>query len=66
MHNVGNIKKAVAELGAQELSRFREWFEEFDAAVWDKQLEADAKSGKLDGLAERALADFKAGRYKKL
>ena len=30
--------------------------------VWDKQLEADIESGKLESLREEALEDIKAGR----
>ena len=30
--------------------------------AWDKQLEADIKSGKLESLREEALEDIKAGR----
>ena len=29
----------------------------------DKQFEQDAKSGKLDKLANRAITDFRAGKY---
>ena len=48
MRTVQEIEKAVSRLPLEELARFREWFDEFDAKVWDKQFEADAKSGKLD------------------
>ena len=30
--------------------------------AWDKQLEADIESGKLESLREEALEDIKAGR----
>ena len=33
---------------------------EFDAATWDRRIEQDAQSGKLDQLASEALADFKS------
>lgn len=33
-----------------------------EAAVWDKQFEEDAKSGKLQRFAEEALTDFRAGK----
>jgi hypothetical protein len=35
-------------------------------AAWDKELEADAKAGKLDRLAERALREHRAGKSKPL
>ena len=42
------------------------WFEEFEAARFDQRIERDAKAGTLDQLAERALADFRAGRAREL
>mgnify|MGYP001559287328 CR=1 FL=1 len=60
------IEQAVSRLPSEELTRFREWFDEFDAKVWDMQFEADVKSGKLDGLANQAIADFHAGKCKEL
>jgi len=48
MSNVEDIEKAVAELAPAEFARFRAWFEEFDAAQFDRKIERDARSGKLD------------------
>ena len=62
MSKVEEIEKAVAELPADELARFRAWFEEFEAARFDEPIGRDAKAGKLDQLAEQALAEFHAGR----
>ena len=66
MENVKSIEKAVESLPPSELAEFRRWFAEFDAAVWDKQIEKDAASGKLDGLATEALADYRAGPTREL
>ncbi len=60
------IEKSVIELSPEELARFRDWFAEFHAAQWDRRIEADAKAGNLDRLAEEALADHRAGRTKSL
>jgi len=46
--------------------QFRAWFERFDAADWDQQLENDVEAGALDWLADEALADLKAGRCRQL
>ena len=62
MGNVRSIEKAVEALPPAELAEFRRWFAEFDAAAWDRQIEHDAASGKLDQLASEALADFQSGR----
>ena len=66
MGTVTEIEEAVRRLDAAELAKFREWFAEFDAAQWDRQIERDAAAGRLDALAEEALADLRGGRTKEL
>ena len=66
MSKVESIEHLIQELSAEELARLREWFTQYDAEVWDRQMEADAKAGKLDALAERALRDHLAGRSRPL
>jgi uncharacterized membrane protein len=61
MSTVKDIEAAVQSLSPEELAAFRDWFLEFDAAAWDRQIEADAHSGRLDALAAEALADLDAG-----
>ena len=63
---IHEIEQAIRELLPRELACFRQWFEEFDAQNWDKQFEADAKSGKLDKIAEEALSAYRAGNAKEL
>lgn len=59
---ISEIEVAVAKLSREELSVFRDWFQEFDADAWDKQFEDDVTAGRLDALAEEALRDFREGR----
>ena len=66
MTTIEEIEKAVAELPADQLRRFRAWFAEFEAARFDQRIEQDAKGGRLDQLAEQALADYRAGRAREL
>ena len=66
MGNVKSIEKAVESLPPEELAEFRSWFAEFDAAAWDRQIENDVNSGRLDGLAAEALADFQSGSVREL
>jgi hypothetical protein len=63
---IEDIEKAIAELPPDQLAQFRAWFEEFDAARFDQKIERDAAAGKLDGLAERAIEDYRKGRARKL
>jgi hypothetical protein len=61
MGDVKAIEKAIEALPPAELAEFRRWFADYDGAAWDKQLDADAASGKLDALEAEALADFRSG-----
>jgi hypothetical protein len=63
---IEDIEKAVAQLGTREFDRFRLWFEEFQAARFDHKIERDAQSGKLDRLADAAVADFRKGGAREL
>ena len=66
MGKVESIESQIQELTPEELATLRGWFAKYDAEAWDRQLEADAKAGKLDALPERALQDHLAGRSTKL
>ena len=63
---IEDLEKAVAKLPPSDLARFRAWFEEFDAARFDQKIERDAKSGKLDRLADQAIDDLRKGRAREL
>ncbi|MFT5094820.1 MAG: hypothetical protein ACI8P0_000681 [Planctomycetaceae bacterium] len=58
------LERTVAHLLPDELARFREWFLEFDAACLDEKIENDAATGRLDDLADAAIAKHSAGRTK--
>lgn len=66
MTKLEKIEKDIASLSPGEVARLAEWFAEFRADLWDRQIEADAKAGRLDKIAEQALADHRAGRTKPL
>jgi hypothetical protein len=66
MSEVEQLEQRIGNLSPQDLAKFRAWFLEFDARVWDEQIEADAKAGKLDHLVAEALADYKAGKAREL
>lgn len=66
MSSVREIETAISKLSRHELSAFRAWFSEYDAAVWDKQIEEDAAAGHLDDLADEAIRDLREGRCRDL
>jgi len=63
---IEDLENAVAKLAPDQLAKFRDWFEAFDAARFDEKIERDAKAGKLDRLADQALTDFREGRAREL
>ena len=66
MLTIKELEQAVSNLPREELARFREWFDEFDAKAWDKQLEVDVKTGKLNKIADAAISDYHTGKAKEL
>lgn len=66
MTKLKEIEREIEALAPDDLIRFRAWFAEFDAANWDTRIDADAASGKLDALAEKALLEHRAGRTRSL
>lgn len=66
MTTAEDIRKAVEQLAAPELARFRAWFEVFDAGRFDAAIARDMTAGKLDELAAEALAAHQAGQSREL
>lgn len=55
MSKVEEIEATIEFLSEDEYARLREWFYERDREKWDKQIEMDSESGKLDFLIKEAL-----------
>lgn len=62
MTRIQKLEQEIRRLAPSELVAFRKWFEDYDSDQWDSQIEEDALTGKLDRLAQKALADHKAGK----
>jgi len=60
--SVEELELVVSGLTADELALFAQWFDEFRAEQWDRQIEADVLAGKLDAAGKRAEDDFESGR----
>ncbi len=61
MSKIEALEKEIERLFRSELTAFRNWFLEFDAEAWDRQIETDAAQGKLDHVAEIAIAARERG-----
>lgn len=66
MTTVEDIERAIKKLPPEELARLRAWFEAFEAERFDTRIAQDIATGKLDALADEALAAFRAGRARPL
>ena len=65
--SVTEILNAVSKLGEKEKNEFLAGLGDIDFHdTWDRQIDADIKAGRLDRLAEEALADHRAGKTRPL
>ena len=61
MTRVAKLEKEIQQLSRDELAAFRDWFQKYDSDEWDREIEKDVLAGRLDRLAEEAIAAHKAG-----
>jgi hypothetical protein len=66
MSTIEQIKTTILKLVPEEFQRLKQWFADVDYQRWDRQLEQDVTDGKLDALAEEAIAEFKAGQCREI
>ena len=64
--SVQELESEITRLSKPDLAAFTQWFEEFIADSWDKELEADVRAGKLDAHGRQADAQFENGNCTKL
>jgi hypothetical protein len=63
MSTVSEIIEAVKKLPEQDKSEFLERLAEVDFDdAWDRQIEADAKAGKLDRFIDEAIGEHREGK----
>lgn len=66
MTKLEEIQRNIEMLSREDVFRLSEWLAEHCAEVWDRQIEEDAKAGRLDRLAEEAIKEIKAGKVRPL
>jgi hypothetical protein len=64
MSTVAEIESAIKNLKPPEIYKVGDLLDELREDLWDKQIDADAKAGRLDKLMEEAKQDYLAGRCK--
>ena len=66
MSTLEQIEEAILTLPSEKFQRLRQWFFDVDYQRWDEQVEQDIAEGKLDALAEEAIAEFNEGRCREI
>ena len=59
--SVKDIESAITQLPENELNELILWLENYSHQVWDKQIEDDVDSGRLDSLLDEVEKEYKAG-----
>jgi hypothetical protein len=62
MSTVEEIEIAIDELPRDKFFELITWIKGQFEDQWDRQIEEDAKAGKLDRFAREALVEYQAGR----
>jgi hypothetical protein len=62
--SVEQMQSEIAKLTPEEFRKLADWIDEMRAEDWDRQIEADVASGKLDRFADEAIAEYRAGKTK--
>lgn len=60
MTTVEEITAAITELPPEQVARIRDWLNERAEAEWDARIERDEQARRLDALADRAMAQYRA------
>ncbi len=63
---IEEIQQAIIDLPGEEYSKLRKWLADRDWEAWDKEIEADSESGKLDFLLAEAEEDEDLGTLQDL
>ncbi len=64
MTSLLEIETAIKNWPEQDIRQLSEWLQTYVVAQWDKQIEADLISGKLDDLIANAEKDIAENRVK--
>ena len=66
MTKVQALEEESERLSPAELAELQDWLAERADDAWDREIERDAASGKLDKLFEKSIADHRAGKSREI
>ncbi|GAX45207.1 hypothetical protein NIES4075_62280 [Tolypothrix sp. NIES-4075] len=64
MGTLPEIEAAIKQLPENDIRQLATWLEDYLEQMWDRQIEADLTSGKLDKLIAKAEADIAANKVR--
>jgi len=59
--SIQEIEQAIKQLPPNELNDLLAWLADYHHQIWDKQIENDLDSGKLDSVIAAAEKEYQAG-----
>lgn len=60
--SVQEIEIAITQLSSEEFWKLSDWMTQYQSRQWDKQIEEDAKAGRLDALINEAKEEIRQGK----
>jgi len=66
MSEVEELEMRIRNHASADQAQLRDWFYEFDNELWDRQIQADFKSGKFTHLIDAARKEFAEGKVREL
>ena len=64
MTKLEKIEQEISSLNPSDVHKLADWLAAYQADLWDKQIEGDAKSGRLDKFVETAKAEIASGKFR--
>ena len=58
--SVTEIEAAITELASDDLAELMNWLENYQAKLWDKQIEEDLDAGRLDTVLAEVDREYEA------
>lgn len=66
MKTLSDIEKAIKELPTEEARKLADWLDRYLDDAWDRQMQNDLKTGKLDDFIAKVESDIEANRVRNL
>ncbi|WP_019505854.1 hypothetical protein [Pleurocapsa sp. PCC 7319] len=66
MKTLLEIEKAIKELPAKEARKLADWLNQYLDDAWDKQMQNDLSTGKLDDFIAKVESDIETNRVRDL